>query len=116
MFHMFCTNVATTKAVVTPSPAEPIPGQDGKFKVEYTCDYVFNMKKVFNPITAVLEVRDGKVLRQVDDFDLKAWAKQALGLLVATVLSTLGMLPGVVHKKAAEKLKVWCDKNEEFKE
>lgn len=116
MFHMFCTSAPTTKVIVTPSPAEAIPGQDGKFKVEYTCDYLFGLRKVFNPITAVLEIRDGKVLRQVDDFDLKAWAKQALGLLVASVLGALGMLPGVVHKRAAEKLRVWCEKNEEFKE
>lgn len=115
MFHMFCTSAPTTKVIVTPSPAEPT-GEDGKFIVKYTCDYLFGVRKVFNPITAVLEIRDGKVLRQVDDFDLKAWAKQALGLLVASVLSAFGMLPGVVHKKAAEKLKVWCDKNEEFKE
>lgn len=116
MFHMFCTNAPKTKMVVTSSPAEAIPGQDGKFKVEYTCDYVFGVRKVHNPITAVLEVRDGKILRQVDTFDLKAWAKQALGFLVGTVMGALGILPGVVHKRADERLKEWCDKNEEFKE
>lgn len=113
---MFCTNAPTTKMVVTQSPAEAIPGQDGKFKVEYTCDYLFGTKKVHNPITAVLEVRDGKILRQVDDFDLKAWAKQALGMLVGTVLGALGILPGIIHKRADERLTGWCNKNEEFKE
>lgn len=116
MFHMFCTNAPTNKMVVTPSPAEPIPGQDGKFKVEYTCDYIFGAKRVHNPITAVMEVRDGKVLSQRDDFDLKAWAKQALGFVMGTVLGALGVLPGVIHKKAADRLRGWCDKNEEFKE
>lgn len=117
MFHMFTTNAQKTQMVVTPAPAELVPGQDGRFKVEYTCDYVYTgSKPVHNKITAVIEVKDGKILRQTDEFDFGAWAKQALGLLVGGGLNALGLLPGVIHKKAEERLEAWCNSHEEFKE
>lgn len=117
MFHMFTTNAQKTQMVIKPSPAEPIPGQEGKYKLEYTCDYVYgaSSKPVHNPITATVEIRDGKVRRHIDDFDLTAWAKQSLGWAVGSALGALGLLPKIINKKAAERLDQWCDSHEEFK-
>ena len=50
----------------------------------------------------------------MDEFPLGAWAKQSLGIM-GTALKLVGMLDGVVKKKAAERLDGWCAKNEEFK-
>lgn len=67
-----------------------------------------------NEIRATIEVKDGKIWRQVDEFLLGAWAKQSLGIM-GTALRLVGMLDRVVKKKAAERLDGWCAENEEFK-
>jgi len=69
---------------------------------------------VHNEIRATIEVKDGKIWRQVDEFPLATWAKQSLGIM-GSLLKLVGMLDGVVKKKAAERLDGWCAKNEEFK-
>lgn len=84
--------------------------------MKYICDYRYGSYPVHNPITAIIVVKDGKVLRQTDDFNLSMWARQALGLVIGGGLGALGLLPGVVRKKADERLKGWCDSHEEFKD
>ncbi|RPA97285.1 hypothetical protein L873DRAFT_1810109 [Choiromyces venosus 120613-1] len=115
MFHMFITNRDKNKMVVTHiTPAVASDTQENTYVTTYTCDYLYGAAPVHNEIRATIELKDGKIWRQVDEFPLAAWAKQSLGM-VGTALNVVGMLDGVVKKKAAEKLDVWCAQNEEFK-
>jgi len=114
MFHMFITNRDKSKMVVTHTTAA-IPGpEENTYVTTYTCDYLYGAAPVHNEIRATIEVKDGKIWRQVDEFPLATWAKQSLGIM-GSALKLVGMLDGVVKKKAAERLDGWCAKNEEFK-
>ncbi|CUS12507.1 unnamed protein product [Tuber aestivum] len=114
MFHMFITNRDKNKMVVThTTPAIPGP-KENTYITTYTCDYLYGTAPVHNEIRATIEVKDGKIWKQVDEFPLAAWAKQSLGMM-GTALRVVGMLDGIVKKKAAERLDGWCAKNEEFK-
>jgi len=53
---------------------------DDSGKVEWTARYLFAGKSpVVNAIRSQIELREGKIVRQVDRFDFPRWAAQALG-------------------------------------
>lgn len=54
-------------------------GNTGSAKWE--AHYIFSKTKrsVHNKITAQFEFKDGKIIKHTDHFNLRAWAKQALG-------------------------------------
>jgi len=47
----------------------------------WVATYTFSQtgRKVVNDITAVMQLRDGKIVRHTDAFDFYRWARQALG-------------------------------------
>lgn len=51
-------------------------------KAHWEANYIFGQtgRKVVNKIDATFEFKDGKISKHTDDFNLHAWAKQALGL------------------------------------
>jgi uncharacterized protein len=54
--------------------------QAGSGIVEWTARYLFaGRRPVVNVIRSQIELRDGKIVRQVDRFDFPHWAAQALG-------------------------------------
>jgi ketosteroid isomerase-like protein len=52
-----------------------------KGSADWVATYVFSAtkRKVVNRIHAEFELKDGKIYRHKDDFDLHKWAKQAMG-------------------------------------
>lgn len=60
-------------------------------RTRWVARYTFTRtgRSVTNIIVGTMDIRNGKIIRHVDDFDLQAWMRQALGL--PAVL--LGWLP-----------------------
>ena len=55
--------------------------QAGSGRVELTARYLFaGRRPVVNVIRSLIELEEGKIVRQVDHFDFPLWAAQALGL------------------------------------
>lgn len=54
---------------------------DERVRTQWVAHYTFGRtgRKVNNHVTATMDVRDGKIIRHVDDFDMQSWMKQALG-------------------------------------
>lgn len=52
----------------------------GKAHWEANCIFGQTGRKVVNKIDATFEFKDGKISKHIDNFNLHAWAKQALGL------------------------------------
>lgn len=118
MFHMFITNRETSKMKVTiTSPAAAVAGGPADtYSASYNCDYLFGESSVpvHNEINCVIELKDGKVWKQSDDFHLGNWAKQSLGSVMRHTLGISGILGMVVRKKATERLDFWCKKHQQF--
>jgi limonene-1,2-epoxide hydrolase len=81
-------------------------------KAHWKAEYVFSKTKrpVVNSVTSAFEFKDGKIIRQIDTFDLKLWAKQALGFK-GTILNFFGILPNAIQRKAKESLQKFNEKN-----
>jgi ketosteroid isomerase-like protein len=62
--------------------ASGIEADDGAGRAHWEAYYTFSQtgEKVHNRIDATFTFRDGKIVRHVDRFDLRAWAAMALGL------------------------------------
>lgn len=81
-------------------------------KAHWKAQYVFSKTKrpVINNVTSEFEFKDGKIIRQIDTFDLNVWAKQALGFQ-GTILNFFGILPNSIQRKAKESLQSFTEKN-----
>jgi ketosteroid isomerase-like protein len=53
--------------------------QIDKGTVEWTARYDYDGRPIVNVILSELELRDGKIIKQVDKFDFPRWAAQAFG-------------------------------------
>lgn len=100
-------------------------GQNSSLKVDYSnisadadsgkahwiAEYVFSKTKrpVVNKVTSYFELKDGKIIRQIDSFDLKVWARQALGIQ-GTILHFFGLLPNAIQRKAKASLQAYINK------
>jgi ketosteroid isomerase-like protein len=80
-------------------------------KAHWKAEYVFSKTKrpVINNVISTFEFKDGKIIRQIDSFNLKFWAKQALGFQ-ATILNVLGILPNTIQRKAKRSLQAYINK------
>lgn len=81
-------------------------------KAYWIAEYTFSKTKrhVVNHVTSAFEFKDGKIIRQIDSFDLNIWAKQALGFK-GSILNLFGMLPNAIQRKAKESLRAFSEKN-----
>ena len=77
MWEMLLSN-KDTKPLIT---YEILEVNKKRAKVFWTAEYTYGPKKrkVVNKVTANFEFKDGKVIKHIDDFNLWAWSKQALG-------------------------------------
>lgn len=59
-------------------------------KAHWEANYTFGQtgRKVLNKIDAEFTFKDGKIIKHVDSFNLKTWAKQALGFKGALIGGT----------------------------
>lgn len=55
-------------------------------RVEWTADYVFSAtgRNVRNRVLSSMTIRDGRIVRQSDDFSLGRWCRQAFGAVAGT--------------------------------
>jgi ketosteroid isomerase-like protein len=89
-----------------------ISADANKGKVYWKAQYVFSQTKrpVVNNVTSSFEFKDGKIIRQTDTFDLKLWAKQALGFQ-GSVLNFFGVLQSAIQRKANASLQAYMNKS-----
>jgi len=115
----------TLKGVEAKSMWRMLLGQNGSLQIDYNnisadtntgkahwkAEYIFSKTKrpVINNVTSAFEFKDGKIILQIDTFDLNAWAKQALGFQGA-VLNFFGLLPNVIQRKSKEALQKYMSK------
>ncbi|MFT4771922.1 MAG: hypothetical protein ACI9D1_001957, partial [Cryomorphaceae bacterium] len=76
-----------------------VKASDQAGSAHWEAKYTFSKtgRKVHNSIDATFEFSDGKIIKHTDDFDLKKWAKQAMGLKGALLGGT-----GFFKKKLQE--------------
>jgi ketosteroid isomerase-like protein len=69
---------------------EVVVAGDDHAVVRWTADFIFSKtgRTVHNEVTSLLFIRDGKIIRQDDKFDLCMWTRQAYGLIGGTSLCT----------------------------
>lgn len=94
--------------------ASGIEADDTSGRAHWEAWYTFSAtgNAVHNIIDARFEIKDGKVVRHVDTFDLRRWAGMALGLKG----KLLGWLPPVqaqIRKQGAAGLAAYMAKNPE---
>jgi ketosteroid isomerase-like protein len=77
MWAMLCKNGKDLKVAF-----EVLEEDDEKAKVRWEAVYTFRKtgRKVHNIVLADLRLQDGKIIRHTDQFNLRKWAGQALGL------------------------------------
>ncbi len=81
----------------------------------WTARYIFSKtnRKVVNNVVGAFEFKDGKIIRHTDTFDLRIWAKQALGS-TSNIFIFLGILKPYVQRKSKESLKTFSQKTNEL--
>ncbi len=81
---------------------------DGTTRAHWEATYTFSGtgRRVHNVIDAVFEIRDGKVVRHVDTFDLWRWMRMALGPK-GVVLGWLPPVQAALRKKARQGLELY---------
>lgn len=94
MWHMLCTQ--GTDLTVT---FDDVTADDRRGRARWQARYTFKPtgRFVHNEVEASFVFEEGKIIRQVDDFDLWRWTRQALG--------TIGVLTGwtgFTHNKVRE--------------
>lgn len=73
-----------------------------KWRAEYP--YGPQKRKVINKISAQFEIKDGKIIKHTDTFDLWRWTQQALGLS-GYLLGWTGFMQGKIRAKTNGLLK-----------
>ncbi|HKK39170.1 MAG TPA: nuclear transport factor 2 family protein [Cryomorphaceae bacterium] len=78
MWRMLCQSQKGKDFIITFSD---VSTDDEKGSAHWEAKYTFSKtgRKVHNKINAHFEFADGKIVKHRDDFDLKKWAKQAMG-------------------------------------
>lgn len=78
MWRMLCQSQKGKDFIVTFSE---VKADEKNGSAHWEAKYTFSKtgRKVHNKIDAHFEFSDGKIVKHTDDFDLKKWAKQAMG-------------------------------------
>lgn len=76
MWRMLCANAQDFALQF-----EVLEATDAQAKVHWEAQYTFSQtgRRVHNRIDATLDLKDGKIVRHIDQFNLWTWAGQALG-------------------------------------
>ena len=97
MWRMLLSRARTI--VVT---SQPLAATGETAVTRWEADYSFSQtgRQVHNVVTANMQMQDGLILRHVDNFDVWAWSRQALGLPG----TLLGWTPAMHRKVSASAL------------
>ncbi len=78
----------------------------------WVAEYIFaqTRRKVVNTIKARFEFKDGLIYKHVDNFDLWAWSRQALGFS-AYLLGWTGFFKGKIRQNCSQTLSKYMAKN-----
>ncbi len=85
-----------------------VAADGGSARAHWEATYTFSAtgRKVHNVIDATFELRDGKIVRHVDSFDLWRWMRMALGAQ-GTLLGWLPPVQAALRKKAKQGLDLY---------
>ena len=100
MWRMLCLGAKDLKVTASKIRADAHAGS-----AHWEATYTFSKtgRKVHNVIEARFVFREGKIERHSDDFDFKAWATQAFGLL-GRLVGGMHQFRDKVRKDAAKRL------------
>jgi hypothetical protein len=71
------------------------------WEADYTFDDSGTERKVHNKLNSSFEFKDGLIIKQTDDCDVRGWAMQALGPVKGLAA---WLFPWLRHRTAKEKL------------
>ena len=93
--------------------ASGIDADDTTGRAHWDAYYTFSQTggKVINRIDATFTFRDGKIVRHVDRFDLRAWAGMALGLK-GKLLGWLPQVQNAIRANADKGLRAYMAKKQ----
>lgn len=97
MWRMLCKKAKDFSLV-----CDGVEADDKSGKAHWVATYTFSAsgRKVVNDIHASFTIRDGKIIRHIDQFDLWKWSRQALGL-TGVLLGWTPAVQGKIKKQAA---------------
>ena len=101
MWRMFCTSGIDVAVTFSGVQADD---RSGSARWEATYRFPKTGREVHNEIAASFLVRDGKIVRHRDEFDLYAWTRMALGPM-GVALGWTPVVQGQVRKQAAAQLR-----------
>ena len=103
MWRMLCERGKDLHVV-----ARDIDADDRHGHAHWTATYSYGptKRRVVNEVDASFTLRHGLIVEHVDRFNLKRWAKQALGIS-GHVLGFTPLLAPLVHKQATSALEAW---------
>jgi ketosteroid isomerase-like protein len=92
--------------------ASRIQADDTSGSAHWDAFYTFSQtgQKVHNRVDARFEIKDGKITRHTDSFDLRAWAGMALGLK-GKLLGWLPPVQNAIRKNADAGLRAYMEKH-----
>jgi len=111
MWHMLVSGGKETKISFSDIRANDI---EGSCRWEATYPYGKKRRMVHNVVTSHFQFRDGKIFKQRDTFDLRAWLTMALGT-VGFVLGWTAFLQKSVRQLAAKRLANFISAHPEYK-
>ena len=100
MWRMLCARGKDLTAVASDIEAFDT---EGRARCEATYTYTATGRFVRNRIDASFAFEDGRIVRQVDRFDLYRWMRQALGIPGA-LLGWFPLMQGALRSRAAKQL------------
>ena len=108
MWHMLCSSQKGKEFNVTFSD---ITYSEGKGTAHWEAIYNFSKtgRKVHNKIDATFEVKDGKIIKHIDSFNLRKWAGQALGFK-GTLLGGTNFFKNKLQAQTKETLDAYISK------
>lgn len=88
-----------------------IKANDNYSTAEWVADYTFSVtgNKVHNEIKANFELKDGKIYRHKDNFDMWKWSSMAIGI-PGSILGGTGLFQAKLTEEANKELSKFIDK------
>src|SRR3954451_3434423 len=109
MWHMICdTDLRMSYDVEN---ADERNGS-ARWVADYTFDDNGTKRKVHNELRSRFEFKDGLIIKQTDDCDVREWATQALGPVKGIAA---WLVPALRQKAAKEKLQGFISKHAEYR-